>query len=62
MELVSLPKGWLSGTGRVVLVGESEKGGHFEAWEGPEGIVQHLKSMFGKEGGAYGVVEGKDGY
>jgi hypothetical protein len=47
--------------GRVVLVGESEKGGHFGAWEGPEGIVQDLESMFGK-GGAYVVVEGKDGY
>lgn len=31
-ELASLPKGWLAGMGKVVLVGESEKGGHFGAW------------------------------
>jgi hypothetical protein len=30
-ELASLPKGWLAGMGTVVLVGESEKGGHFGA-------------------------------
>jgi len=31
-ELASLPKGWLSAMGKVVLIGESEKGGHFGAW------------------------------
>jgi hypothetical protein len=61
-ELVSLPKGRLSGMGRVVVVGESEKGGHFGAWEGPEGIVQDLEGMFGKGGGACGVVDGRNGY
>ncbi|PQE07181.1 Epoxide hydrolase protein [Rutstroemia sp. NJR-2017a BVV2] len=61
-ELASLPKGWLAGMGTVVLVGESEKGGHFGAWEFPEDIVEDLKKMFGKGGGAFGLVEGKSGY
>ncbi|PQE33857.1 epoxide hydrolase protein [Rutstroemia sp. NJR-2017a WRK4] len=61
-ELASLPKGWLAGMGTVVLVGESEKGGHFGAWEFPEDIVEDLKKMFGKGGGAFGLVEGRSGY
>lgn len=61
-ELAALPKGWLAGMGKVVLVGESEKGGHFGAWEQPQDIVVDLKTMFGKGGGAYGVVKGKEGY
>jgi len=61
-EIVSLPKGWLHAMGKVVQVRESDKGGHFGAWECPEVIVDDLREMFGKGGGAFGVVEGKSGY
>lgn len=61
-ELANMPKKWLEGMGRVVLVSESEKGGHFGAWERPDAIVDDLNKMFRKGGGAYGVVKGKSGY
>lgn len=32
------------------------------AHEKPELLARDLKTMFGKGGGAYGAVEGKDGY
>ncbi len=35
---------------------------HFAAYERPDAIARDLKSMFGKDGGAYGVVNGHDGY
>jgi len=35
---------------------------HFAAFENPEELVGDLREMFGKTGGAFGVVEGKDGY
>lgn len=61
-ELANLPKQWLNGLGRVVLIGESDKGGHFGAYERPDAIVADLNKMFGRGGGAYGVVEGRTGY
>ncbi|KAF2272984.1 alpha/beta-hydrolase [Westerdykella ornata] len=61
-ELVLLPKSWSHGLGPVVFQGEHEKGGHFAAWEEPEALVGDLVKMFGKGGGAFGVVKGKSGY
>lgn len=60
-ELVNLPKAWLNGMGKVVYVGESEKGGHFAAWEMPDVIAADLKKMFGKGGAAFEVIEGRHG-
>ena len=48
--------------GNVVYQREYDKGGHFAAHERPEAITQDLVAMFEKGGGAYGVVNGKDGY
>ena len=48
--------------GPVVYEAENESGGHFYATEKPEYLARDLKTMFGKDGGAYGVVEGKSGY
>jgi len=45
-----------------VFESEYESGGHFAAWERPEAVVKDLRKMFGKSGGAYGVVAEKDGY
>jgi hypothetical protein len=47
--------------GEVVLVGESDEGGHFRAWEGPEGIVQDLKSSLGREEELMGLWREKMG-
>lgn len=57
-----LPMKWNSLLGPVVFESEREQGGHFAAWEMPEAIVDDLRKMFGRKGGAYGVVKGKDGY
>jgi hypothetical protein len=35
---------------------------HFAAYERPDAIAKDLKTMFGKGGGAFGVVKGLDGY
>ena len=49
--------------GNVVFMGdEHAKGGHFAAFENPEALADDLRKMFGKGGGAYGVVAGKNGY
>ena len=61
-ELRVLPKTWARTQGNVVFQREHERGGHFAAWERPEAIVADLREMFGKGGGAYGVVKGRSGY
>ncbi|KAL1950123.1 hypothetical protein VTO73DRAFT_5246 [Trametes versicolor] len=61
-ELFHVPKWWACTLGAVVFVGEHGKGGHFAAHEQPEALVGDLRKMFGRGGGAYGAVSGKDGY
>jgi hypothetical protein len=61
-ELVQFPKLWNKSMGPLVLASEYDYGGHFAAWERPDAIVKDLREMFGKGGGAFGCVEGKDGY
>lgn len=57
-----MPKSWAPTLGPIVFSGEHKKGGHFAAWEVPESLAGDLRIMFGKGGGAHGVVEGKPGY
>ena len=61
-DLILLPKLWNHTLGPVVFEKEHEKGGHFAAWENPDAVVDDLRVMFGKKGGAFGVVVGKSGY
>lgn len=63
-ELILLPKTWGRSLGNVVFEKDNyvEGGGHFYAHEKPELLVRDLKEMFGKGGGAFGVVKGKSGY
>ena len=61
-DIYPVPKAWGMTLGPVVHQSEHESGGHFATWERPQAIVKDLQTMFGKGGGAYGVVEGKDGY
>lgn len=61
-ELFHTPKLWIHTYGDVVYESDSEKGGHFAAWERPDIIVNDLRTMFGKGGGAYAIVHGRTGY
>ncbi|OJD26771.1 hypothetical protein ACJ73_01844 [Blastomyces percursus] len=61
-ELETLPTRWGGTLGNVVYQAENERGGHFYAHEHPELLARDLKCMFGKGGGAYGIILGKDGY
>lgn len=53
---------WIRRSNRIVAEFEHDSGGHFAAHEKPNELAQDLRKMFGKGGGAYGVVPGKDGY
>ena len=61
-EIFVAPKTWGRTLGPVVHESFHDSGGHFAAWERPEDLARDLHKMFGRGGGAYGVVEGKDGY
>ena len=61
-EIFPFPTDWGHTLGPLVYEKEHDKGGHFAAYETPELIVSDLRAMFGKKGGAYASVQGKDGY
>ncbi|KAI0123207.1 Alpha/Beta hydrolase protein [Xylariales sp. AK1849] len=61
-ELVVLPALWNKTLGDLVLNKEYDSGGHFAAFERPTELASDLREMFGKNGGAYSVVDGKTGY
>ncbi|KAI0186722.1 Alpha/Beta hydrolase protein [Astrocystis sublimbata] len=56
-EMFSTPRAWNRRLGDVVLEQEHDRGGHFAAWEVPELLVGDLRVMFGKGGGAHGVIK-----
>lgn len=62
VELANMPVSWRHTMGPIKSMNFHDKGGHFAAWERPEDLSGDLFEMFGKGGGAYGVVAGKDGY
>lgn len=62
VEIANMPQSWRHTMGPIVFQKLYEKGGHFAGWERPSDIADGLSEMFGKGGGAYGVVSGKDGY
>ncbi|KAH0836781.1 Alpha/Beta hydrolase protein [Lanmaoa asiatica] len=61
-DIYVLPKAWIRRGNRIVAEFEHDSGGHFSAHETPNELANDLRKMFGKGGGAYGVVPGKDGY
>jgi len=61
-ELGRVPKSWYPRIGNVVFEVEHDSGGHFAAYEQPEILVGDLQKMFGKDGPAFGVVSGRNGY
>jgi hypothetical protein len=46
----------------LVFESEHKSGGHFAAYEKPVELASDLRKMFGKGGGAFGIVKGKTGY
>ncbi|KAJ3762718.1 Alpha/Beta hydrolase protein [Lentinula raphanica] len=61
-ELRITPRKFLYTIGNVKFQAEHPIGGHFAAYERPDDLVGDLRKMFGKNGPAFGVVPGKDGY
>lgn len=61
-EITVPPMSWGRTLGPVVYESRYESGGHFAAWEKPEAIAGDLRKMFGRGGGAFGCVEGREGY
>jgi hypothetical protein len=62
MDLMVLPSTHVRTLGEVVFEKDHESGGHFAAYERPVEIVEDVREMFGKGGGAFGVVKGLTGY
>lgn len=56
-DILLPPNTWIRTIGRVVFLKRHEDGGHFAAYERPEKLVDDLMTMFGKGGGAEGVVK-----
>ncbi|KIJ54862.1 hypothetical protein M422DRAFT_42077 [Sphaerobolus stellatus SS14] len=61
-EIYHPPRNYARTLGGVVYEKEHEHGGHFAAYEQPEAIAGDLRNMFGKNGNAFGVVNGQCGY
>ncbi|CZR60668.1 related to epoxide hydrolase [Phialocephala subalpina] len=61
-DLILLPKLWNPTMGPIVFEKEHTGGGHFAAWERPDGLVDDLRVMFGKGGDVFQCVDGKSGY
>ncbi|KAL8991088.1 MAG: hypothetical protein Q9169_007950 [Polycauliona sp. 2 TL-2023] len=61
-DLYVHPVSWARGMGEIVFEKCHERGGHFAAWEVPEALAGDVKGMFGRGGGAEGVVEGRSGF
>lgn len=55
-DLVLPPSSWARTLGPVVFLKRHEDGGHFAAYERPDQLVQDLRVMFGKGGGAETAV------
>ncbi|KAE8148566.1 Alpha/Beta hydrolase protein [Aspergillus avenaceus] len=61
-EVIKLPTSWTGLAGVVVRAREYDCGGHFAAWEVPKLLASDLRSFLGKDGQAFKVVPGKNGY
>jgi hypothetical protein len=61
-DLEVVPDIWARTLGPTVFERVHESGGHFAAYERPDKLVEDVREMFGKGGGAFGVVQGRSGY
>lgn len=63
MELRNVPSTWIRKLGPIVFDRWNKgQGGHFFAWEAPDCLINDIRDMFRKGGGAFSVVPGKTGY
>ncbi|KAH7408858.1 Alpha/Beta hydrolase protein, partial [Cadophora sp. MPI-SDFR-AT-0126] len=63
VDIGNAPESWWGTLGVSGGFSKSyDKGGHFAVWERPQDITDGLCEMFGKGGGAEGVVDGRSGY
>ncbi|KAF9266802.1 alpha/beta-hydrolase [Marasmius fiardii PR-910] len=60
-DLAVHPRSWIKEK-NLIFESDHDSGGHFAAHEKPEELVEDLRKMFGKNGPAFGVVPGKNGY
>lgn len=61
-DLIVQPSTWVRTQGETVFEKVHESGGHFAAWEKPKEIIEDVREMFGKGGGAYRVIKERWGY
>lgn len=61
-DIFVLPSTSTRTQGPCVFEKEHSSGGHFAAWEKPAELVADVREMFGRGGGAYGVIRGRSGY
>ncbi|KAE8377281.1 putative epoxide hydrolase [Aspergillus bertholletiae] len=62
MELRISPSTWVRKLGPIVFDRQKDRSGHFYAWEAPESLIEDVRDMFRRGGGAHGVVSGRNGY
>ena len=58
MNVRSCANRWAHILGKVIFTGDNEKGGNFAAFEQTDVLAGDLRKMFGKGGGAFGIVWG----
>ncbi|KEF54145.1 uncharacterized protein A1O9_09940 [Exophiala aquamarina CBS 119918] len=61
-EVRVYPSTWTRTQGDVVFERFYDSGGHFFAYEKPEHLIADVRDMYGRGGGAEGVIKGKNGY
>ncbi|KAL3481646.1 putative epoxide hydrolase [Aspergillus californicus] len=61
-EVMRYPMSWTKLLGNVVRATGYPRGGHFAAWEVHELLVGNLQQFLGRDGPAFGVVTGKNGF
>jgi hypothetical protein len=61
-DIIYVPRVLGRTIGPVVHEFHATDGGHFASYEKPEELAADVKKMFGREGGAFGVVSGRSGY
>ncbi|EGX89969.1 Epoxide hydrolase [Cordyceps militaris CM01] len=56
-DIMLVPRLWYHGLGPVAFEKRHKDGGHFAAWERPKELAEDLRTMFGRNGGAYSVTK-----
>ncbi|KAK8147015.1 hypothetical protein G3M48_002267 [Beauveria asiatica] len=57
MDIVVIPRLWSHGLGPIAFEKRHKNGGHFAAFERPKELAEDLRTMFGRNGGAFAVTK-----